>query len=288
MQEKRPSQTASFVAFARALADGGFTSLPHFSDPFARELLSPAWLLTHRAATRVTRRMRDKGRARTIAEMDVVPLRVAAIDAELESAVGAGCRQLVILGAGLDTRAFRMKSLAGVRVYEVDHPATQAYKRRKAAVLPIRAKSLDFAPVDFEADSLRARLGAAGHRADEPTVWLWEGVVMYLSDAGLRKTLDDITVCSAPGSKLLVHYHETSHAHPHAPIKRLLLLLWREPQIGERDPLVMQREIERAGFEILSDTRPGDWASRLGAARPTGKTASITHLLVAGRAEAAR
>jgi methyltransferase (TIGR00027 family) len=275
------------VAFARALADGGITSVPNFSDPFARSLLSPGWALTRTAAARAVRRMDPAGRARTIAALDVVPLRVAAIDAELESAVAAGCRQLVILGAGLDTRAFRMQSLADVSVYEVDHPATQAYKRRKSSALPVRAKALGFVPVNFESDSLRERLRDAGQRADEPTVWLWEGVVMYLSDSAMRATLADAAARSTPESTLLLHYHETCAKHPHAPIKRLLLGLWREPQIGERDPEVMHREVARAGFSVVRDTRPQEWADRFGTQRPAGQTAVITHLLVA-RLSAAR
>ena len=71
--------------------------------------------------------------AKVIEQFDIIPLRVAKVDAELGAAIEGGCRQLVLLGAGLDTRAYRMPSLAGIPVYEVDHPATQAYKRRKAS-----------------------------------------------------------------------------------------------------------------------------------------------------------
>jgi methyltransferase (TIGR00027 family) len=281
MREEKPSQTASFVALARALADDGITSIPGFSDPVARRLLSRGWSVAYRVLGRALGSPRRRERA--IARLDVIPLRVVAIDAEVQAALERGCRQLVILGAGLDSRAYRMAALRDVAVFEVDHPATQAWKRQKAP--PPVARSLAFVPVDFEKDSLAERLRASGFRADEPTVWVWEGVVMYLTDAALESTLGDVGRLSAPGSALLVHYHEpyevTGAREEHS--LRLLLAFWREPQIGRRTPEVMHQAVRRAGFEVASDTRPSDWASRARSLVPTGLTAAVTHLLVAIR-----
>jgi methyltransferase (TIGR00027 family) len=285
MRAQRPSQTASFVALARSLAHDGFTSLPRFDDPYALALLSPRWRSAHRLLTRWLRRAGPERRDRAIAQLDVIPLRVAAIDAEVRAAVAGGARQLVILGAGLDTRSFRMPELADVAVFEVDHPATQAYKRRRSAPLPRRARSLTFVPVDFERDSLAAALGAAGLQAGERTAWIWEGVVMYLTDGALGSTLDAIARSSAPASTLLVHYHEPSApvANGQHGVRRMLLTFWREPQIGLRSAQTMDSWVRRAGFDVVSDTRPPDWARRLGAQAPAGHTAAITRLLVARR-----
>ena len=208
-----------------------------------------------------------------------------AIDAELEKAVASPSRQLVLLGAGLDTRAFRMRSLADVDVFEVDHPATQATKRGRTAALHPVAKSLTFVAVNFEVESLIGPLAAAGHRADEPTVWVWEGVVMYLSDEALRATLDDVRACSAAGSTLLVHYH-TPRSDVRQPrrqrwVRGLLLSLWHEPQIGERDPETMRDAVSRAGFEAIRDTATSEWAAQFGASPPQGETARVARLLVA-------
>jgi methyltransferase (TIGR00027 family) len=284
MRERRPSQTASMVALARALADDGFTTVPGFADPFARPLLSPVWAALRQLASRRMRHV-PVARRNIIARLDLIPLRVAAIDAELTTAVAGGCRQLVILGAGLDTRAFRMAALADVAVFEVDHPATQAYKRRKARSLRPVARSVTFVPVDFERQHLAASLIEAGLRPDQPTAWVWEGVVMYLSDDALRRTLDDVALSSAPASTLLVHYHE-----PHVPspgpeyrVRQMLLSLWREPHIGERASEAMHAEVRRVGFDIVSDTRPSDWARRFNAEEPSGLAVGITHLLVARR-----
>jgi methyltransferase (TIGR00027 family) len=291
MRERRPSQTASFVALARALAHDGFTSLPGFDDPYALALLSPRWRSAYSLISRWMRRARPERRQRAIAQLDVIPLRVAAIDAELRAAVGDGARQLVILGAGLDTRAFRMPDLGDVAVFEVDHPATQTYKRRRSSSLPVVAKSLTFVPVDFErGGSLSAALGEAGLRARDRTAWIWEGVVMYLTDEALGRTVDEIARCSSPSSTLIVQYHEPSApvVNGHHGVRRLLLTLWREPQLGLRPPEVMHSQVRRVGFDVVSDTRPSDWAHRLGARAPSGHNAAITHLLVARRPAAGR
>jgi len=159
-------------------------------------------------------------RDRAIAELDAIPLRVSAIDRELEAAVSAGCTQVVILGAGLDTRALRMSVLAQVVVFEVDHPATQAHKRRKTSTLRPLARSLRFVPVDFERTDLTACLDEAGFEPEQTTAWIWEGVVMYLTDGALRRTLEHVAHGSAGGSssrqlpRAALRAGERRNAHP--------------------------------------------------------------------------
>jgi methyltransferase (TIGR00027 family) len=284
MRAKRPSQTASFVGFLRAIAAAGFTSVPSFSDPVVASLLSPRWAAAVRAVTWRFERLERGRREQVIAQLDVIPMRVAAIDRELEKAVHAGAGQVVILGAGLDTRAFRLRSLADTTVYEVDHPATQAAKRQQTFLLRPLARSLVFVPVDFERDALATCLKAAGHRPDVPTAWVWEGVVMYLSDAALSSTLTGIARASAPGSKLIVHYHEPPVRRGRASrIKNAVLRLWGEPQIGERRREDIAERIRAGGFDVESDTGPEDWARALKANVPVGETARISRMVVAVR-----
>ncbi len=278
MRAERPSQTASLVAVWRALAIAGFTTARGFSDEAALALLSPGWARFYRMMVRGLSRAKPEGRAKTMARVDVLPLRVMAIDAELLAAVAAGCRQVVVLGAGLDTRAYRLAALAEADVLEVDHPATQAYKRRKAEALRPLARSLRYVAVDFERDSLAERLRAAGHRADRATVWVWEGVVMDLSDPALRATLEALVATSASGSVLVLHYHEPN---PRGQGFRLLLRLWREPQIGLRTRDTMHAELQRVGLAVVRDSTPDEWVARFGAAPLTGTTAQVTRLVVA-------
>jgi methyltransferase (TIGR00027 family) len=100
---------------------------------------------------------------------------------QLAAAIGRGARQYVVLGAGLDTYAYRNPH-AGLRVFEVDHPATQAWKRERLqeAGIPI-PDSLAFVSVDFERQMLAGELAAAGFRLDRPAFFSWLGVVMYLN-----------------------------------------------------------------------------------------------------------
>ncbi len=278
MRADRPSQTASLVAMARALAHDGFTTAKGFSDPVARSLLSRGWTLAYRFVARGLRKAKPEGRAKALAQLDVLPLRVLAIDAELAAAIAAGCRQLVILGAGLDTRAYRLDALADVDVFEVDHPATQAFKRSRAAALRPLARSLEYVTVDFERDALAERLRAAGHDPNRPTVWVWEGVVMYLTETALRAALAAIAGASAAGSVLVVHYHL-----PGAEKRKMTWLLgfWREPQIGVLTRDAMHAELRRAGLEVLRDSTPDEWTARFGASPLAGETARITRLAVA-------
>jgi methyltransferase (TIGR00027 family) len=122
----------------------------------------------------------------------------------IDDAVRAGtAEQVVILGAGLDGRAWRL-GLPGVTFYEVDHPASQQEKRDRAASLSGTPPT--FAPVDFARDVLTDALEAAGHRADEPTTWVWEGVVPYLTRPEVAATVAAVAARSTSGSRLIVNY----------------------------------------------------------------------------------
>jgi methyltransferase (TIGR00027 family) len=159
---------------------------------------------------------------------DIMALRTSAIDSAVRDAIAAGATQLVILGAGYDGRAWRMPELTGVKVYEVDHPATQTDKRARAAELPPPNGTVSFVSIDFEREKLDAVLERAGHDRATPTCWIWEGVVMYLTRDAMRATLADVAKRSAPGSTLIVNYH-TAHRRFFA---RLVFRLIGEPQIS--------------------------------------------------------
>ncbi|HEX6627844.1 MAG TPA: class I SAM-dependent methyltransferase, partial [Gemmatimonadaceae bacterium] len=182
MKADRPSRTAHFVTHGRALADAGLSHIPGFRDPTARVFLNEKG---KRSLARTELAARDGKRhitvemARTMADM--IALRTAAIDTAVRDAIAAGATQLVILGAGYDGRAWRMKELTGVKVYEVDHPATQDDKRKHLAELPPATGIVTFASIDFKSESLDTVLDRAGHDRSSPTCWIWEGVVMYLT-----------------------------------------------------------------------------------------------------------
>jgi methyltransferase (TIGR00027 family) len=123
---------------------------------------------------------------------------------ELEAAAARGVAQFVILGAGLDTFAFRQPAFAaGVRIFEVDHPATQTWKRRRIAACGLaEPANLIWVPIDFEHGRLAVDLDAAGFRSTKPAFISWLGVTQYLT----RPAIDAVLQfgASLPRSSTLV------------------------------------------------------------------------------------
>lgn len=281
MHAKRPSQTSAMVAMLRALAHDGVTTAHAFRDPVAEQLLPRRWSVALALARRAMRRAAPAVRHRVALQIDPVPLRALEIDAELCDAVAAGCRQVVLLGAGLDARAYRLAALETTTVFEVDHPQTQDDKRRRTSRLHPLAERLVHVPVDFERDDLADRLRLAGHRADVPTAWVWEGVVMYLTDAALRASLRAISSLCAPGSVLVLHYHEPDTTGPEFHGQRLLLSLWREPQIGRRTRTTVADELRAAGLAVVRDSGHDEWATRFGAGPAASGLARVSRIALA-------
>ena len=224
MKAGTASETAAIVCMARAIAHGR-TPVAAFSDPTAMALLS-----TEQAAEveRIRQGPRPKHwRARfryehLTRESQMMVARTVAIDADLRDAVAP---QVVILGAGLDGRAWRMPELVTSLVFEVDHPDSQQQKLQRVASLTREAREVRFVPVDFTRDDLAHALEAAGHDPLLPTSWLWEGVVMYLDRDAIETTLRIVEHRSAPGSRLIVAYHQ--------PAWMLLLLAVIVRRLGE-------------------------------------------------------
>jgi len=130
----------------------------------------------------------------------------------LSKAVEGGIRQIVILGAGLDTFALRNPHRAlEIRIYEVDHPATQAWKLEHLAEAQIALPPwLIFVPIDFECDDMGEKLAAAGFQRNSPAFFTWLGVVPYLSEGAIGRTLDYIS--SIQNSEVVFDYMEPPEA----------------------------------------------------------------------------
>jgi len=184
--------------------------------------------------------------------------RTVAIDAAIRDAASP---QVVILGAGLDGRAWRMPELADATVFEIDHPDSQRRKRERAAQLKPIAKDLRFVPVDFTRDSLDDALAGAGHDPQRPTTWVWEGVVMYLTLAEIEATLRVLQSRSAPGSQLLILYTAPSAVRK---VAGLVLGLIGEPFRSAFTPEQMRALLERFGFSVAHDDDLRQIAARLG------------------------
>lgn len=206
MKPGHESQTAVMVCMARAIAHGR-TPVAQFADPTALALLpDEARDRVERVrAGRPPRGLRERlDRWLLAGRSKMMVARTLAIDEGLRF---AGSPQLVILGAGLDGRAWRMPELREVMVFEIDHPDSQRAKRARVSRLQQVARDVRFVPVDFAGDRLDEDLAAAGHDRTRPTTWLWEGVVMYLTRADIEATLRVIEQRSPSASRLIVAYH---------------------------------------------------------------------------------
>jgi len=205
MESGRPSRTAEYVALFRALESLRPAGERQFLDPQATRFLRPTLRLLACAA-----RLRPL-RARIETHIDrrwpgprpSAIARTRVIDEFVTDALSDGCVQVVLLGAGYDTRASRLRALAGVPVYEVDHPATQARKRKALAASPANVR---YVAVDFERDRLDMALSDAGLDPKRLAAVVWEGVFSYLSVDSIDRTIRSLTATCAPGSRLLLTY----------------------------------------------------------------------------------
>ncbi|MGA7237167.1 MAG: SAM-dependent methyltransferase [Bryobacteraceae bacterium] len=134
-------------------------------------------------------------------------VRTRFIDELMARAIRGGATQLVIPGAGFDTRAHRFSELLnGVKVIEIDYGSTQEYKKRRVEeALGGAPANVAYAPIDFARESLGAVLRRSGLEADRKTYYICEGVSMYVPEEGIKQTLRTIAE-SAPGSALLLEY----------------------------------------------------------------------------------
>ena len=242
------------VCQARAVAHGR-TAPGRFADPTAMPLLrAEEQALVHL----VRKGTPPKGMAerfpyelvRGAAEL-IVP-RTVAID---DAARAGSATQVVLLGAGLDGRAWRLE-MPGATFFEVDHPASQEEKRDRATSLTGTPPT--YVPVDFAHDVLTAALAAAGHRADRPTTWIWEGVVPYLTREEVAATVAAVAASSAAGSLLIVNYQLPTVIGD--AVRKVIGLLagrqnpWAaEPWLSAWSVRAMAGLLARHGFAVRSD-----------------------------------
>ena len=207
-----PSRTSILTAAARAFGSREPDPSVRNPDWVADRLIGPAELkliADHPISTALDRDFQDG-----IDDPDVfgftwlMLLRTRFIDELMERAIRGGATQLVILGAGFDTRAHRFTELLKkVAIIEIDYGATQEYKKRRVTVaLGGAPANVAYAPIDFSRESLSEVLRRAGFERRRKTYFICEGVSMYVPEEGMKETLRAIAAQSAPGSTLLLEY----------------------------------------------------------------------------------
>jgi methyltransferase (TIGR00027 family) len=249
------SRTAQFIALNRALGTLS-PQVPGFSDPLAVHFL-PEKIRQRVQAARVSLE-RNPGKSPYpfwFRGMGVFnQFRTVIFDRAITSAFPLP--QLVILGAGLDTRAWRLDGLEDTVVFEVDHPSTQAWKRERAAALHHKAKDVHFVATDFRQNTLAPLLRNAGFDASKSTFWLWEGVTMYLTEAAVKSNLATFAALSAPGSHLALTYlRKVDGRVP----RSLVLSLMGEPVRSAYAPDELTGLAKTHGWGCTSDSNIEDW-----------------------------
>jgi methyltransferase (TIGR00027 family) len=202
------------------------------------------------------------------------------IDDRLAEAVEAGIEAVVILGAGFDTRAYRPPLADGIDVYEVDLPVN--VERKKARLRAIYGddlpKNVTLVPVDFEKEGLAEALAARGYRPGARTFFVWEGVIPYLTEEGVRATFD--VLATAPtGSRMVFTYvradfidgtdrQDADHLYRQMVARRRMWHFGLNP--GEVAPFIAEygwREVEQLGPEELRTRYVVPTGRNLGALR---------------------
>jgi methyltransferase (TIGR00027 family) len=261
MKPNEPSRTALIPARQRA----AHQVLDHGSilyDPFAMKIL--------REEEKDVLQFANQHPSASIGRLFVTARSRIAEDA-LARAVERGMRQIVILGAGLDTFALRNPHGARqIRIYEADHPATQAWKYQRLAEAQIALPPwLFLVPVDFERDDLGEKLVAAGFQQNSPAFFAWLGVVPYLTQEAIGSTLHYMS--SIQNSEVVFDYMEP----PEAFSKELRQL---ETQRSEQLEKIEERSVSRFepasiaallrshGFSAIEDINFQQIASRFGRA----------------------
>ena len=204
MTERDASSLTSWACMWRAIAHDRMPAAK-FEDPTALALLSDE---VRERVVRIREGQpgwRDRfGKSQRKEWAKTVVARTVAVDEAVRTAVSP---QVVILGAGLDGRAWRMPELREATVFEVDHPSLQREKRARVGALRQVARDVRFVPLDFERGGLDEGLAAVGHDPESPTTWLWEHVkLLSLTPGDLEAVLAIVGRRSAVGSRLVLNY----------------------------------------------------------------------------------
>jgi len=261
MEEGKPSQTALMVAMLRAR---------HFLHEPEPKILrdSLAGLLGGAPKTEQVTAYLDRihGAFSAMSDADTasrfvsqlehsVCIRARLVEEELAAAKARGAAQFVILGAGLDSTAYRAQALCeDLRVFEVDHPDSQAWKKdcleNGGVSIP---SNVSFVPFDFENTTLSAALDAGGVDKNQITVFSWLGVQMYLTDEAVKGTLA-VLAGFAPGSTLIMDFvslsYETATSEQKSSVDDLRKIVsgMREPFLSEYSVDELANRFEMAGF----------------------------------------
>jgi len=263
-----PKPSALSVARLRA-AHQLFDTPAIFDDPLAVSMLGPA----EAAEVQKDRHPFDDPVSRAVRGSLVVRSRVA--EEQWAKTAAAGIRQYVILGAGLDTYAYRHADAASACIFEVDHQDTQRWKRDRLRAAGIAEPAcLTYVGVDFECDALADALADAGFEPQEPAFFSWLGVVVYLDEDAIERTLRFVASCTK-GSGIVFDYVVAPELLSPRERLGLELVAARVAERGEPwktyfDPEALTETLRSLGFSEVTHFTPQELHQRFFASRSDG------------------
>lgn len=225
-----------------------------------------------------------------VAHRTMFALRNRYAEDQLAAAFAAGTAQYVMLGAGLDSFAYRCPgALRELQVFEVDHPSTQAWKRARVAELGVEAlPSLRYVPIDFERETLSAALDAGGVNRRAKAFFSWLGVTQYLTRDAVLKALREIASATVAGGGIVATFVVPASTLSRAGSELVASVVARTASVGEPwlsffEPQEMVALMEQAGFVDVSCFGPEDAAQTYLAGRRDGLRMPPYSRVVTGR-----
>lgn len=285
MKIGRASRTAQAAAAIRA-NHYLYANNPVFSDPYALHMTSPAWqaVLSNRFLIK-SLNSKIANQAFGLLTAQVVARSRFAEDL-LKQAIQKGIHQYVLIGAGLDSFTLRLaKQYSQIKIYEVDHPDTQALKIKTLSQLGDIPDNVEFVPIDFEQEQLSDALQRSHYDSGQAGFFSWLGTTHYLSPQTTLNTLQDIAILAAAKSELVLDY--SIHYQDLTGIERLgtfavsqFTHLLSEPIIGAFNTWQLHDTVQRMGYQIIDDLSGQEITQRYFHQRLDGiQHTQATHLL---------
>jgi methyltransferase (TIGR00027 family) len=223
-----------------------------FDDPLALKIIGPA------SAEDVRLGVARQAKPESGGSRAFLAVRSRFTEDSFAAAYKRGVRQYVLLGAGLDTFAYRaVLQFPDVAVFEVDHPATQNWKRERLREVGIAIPSVvTYAPVDFERETLRDGLTRANFDFEKPAFFAWLGVVTYLSREAVMGTLSFVSQSIVPESEIVFDFPTPADPGDKAGgfedmAKRAAAM--GEPFLSTFDPVELRQDLAKAGYSLVED-----------------------------------
>ncbi len=270
MQDGKSSQTAQYIAFCRALETQEQPARRLFCDPYAFALLSNPYRMFARIAhvpilRKLIYAILDLALPYTRSSAVV---RTRAIDDLVREAIRSGVGQLVLLGAGFDSRGYRLEEAGKITVFEVDHPATQQVKKELLKTCMGRLPTnIRYVAVDFEQDNLEARLAESGYDPATLAIVVWEGVISYLTESAVQSTFAILSRLLTPSSSLIFTYTDLGDLNETKALPGVRR--WRfwsgvsgEPFIYGLNPDTLAEMLKSYQFLLQSDVSTAEIAQR--------------------------